>query len=143
MAFHEKYHYFRQESGVLNGLPRENFSRLTLDEFLEKGEYLGYIAENEIIGKHEVAKLGSEIVFIRRNLHKMDPFYIDSGKHKVPTFDNICTMGGWHGSDVDTGLVVGFSKEELQKIVNSMQEDDIFNVAHLPKGYQKQKEEND
>ncbi len=69
----------------------------------------------------------------------MSPFYDGDGKHKVPTFNKICTMGGWHGEDVDTNLIVGFSKEDLQKIVNSMQDDDTFNIAHLPKGYLDQK----
>ncbi len=140
MAFSEKYHYFRQESGVLSGLPKENFSYLTLDEFLEKGEYLGQVAENEVIGNYGTCIGGSQLVFIRRNLHKMSPFYIDRSKQKIPQFNNICTMGGWHGEDVDTNLVVGFSKKDLQSIVDSMQEDDMFNVAHLPKGYQKEKE---
>ncbi len=139
MAFCEKYHYFRQETGVLHGLPEENFSRLTLDDFLKKGEYLGRIAENEIIGTYGTCIGGSQLVFIQRNLYKMSPFYVGNDKRKVPRFNSICTMGGWHGSDVDTNLVIGFSKEELQKIIDSMQDDDMFNVAHLPKGYQKEK----
>ncbi len=141
MAFSEKYHYFRQETGVLHGLPEENFSRLTLDEFLDKGEYLGRIAENEIVGNYDVPRLGSQLVFVKRNIHKMSPFYDGGGKHRVPTFNKICTMGGWHGLDVDTNLVIGFSKEDLQKIVDSMQENDVFNVAHLPQGYQDQQQE--
>ena len=107
---------------------------MTSKEKEERGEYLGRVSEHELVGKYGSRMTGTSLIFIKRNLYKMqNPANLTLSP--IPKYPKVQTLGGWHGSDVNTNLVVGFTKKQLMEITNSMQDGDIFNVAHLPNGY--------
>ncbi len=134
MAFIEYMHRFKSPTGTLIGVPDDLYKKKKTRELEEYGKYLGRFSKYEIIGMTGGRMTGAALVFIDRNLYKMNSIE-ETSLPPIPKYDQIRTMGGWHGSDVDTNLVVGFSKKQLMEIANSMQMDDIFNIAHLPEGY--------
>ena len=135
--FVEYRHRFRKENGVLVGYPDELYKERSMNDpekIASEGKYLGRISEHEIIGQAGSGMVGTSLVYIRRNFYKMEePSKLSLGP--IPKYKNIRTIGGWHGSDLNTNLVVGFSKKQLIEIINSMQDSDILNIAHDPTGY--------
>ncbi len=133
--FVEYYHRFRQKDKVLVGVPDDLLeSKYAGDPANVEGEYLGRVSEHEIIGRAGSSMAGTALVYIDRDLYKMESIEKLS-LAPIPRYDKIRTMGGWHGPDVNTNLVVGFNKKQLIEILNSMQASDTFNIAHLPSGY--------
>jgi len=133
--FVEYYHRFRRKNKGLVGIPDERLkSKYDSDPANVEGEYLGRISEHEIVGQYGTRMAGTALAYIKRDFYKMEPFSEQRGT-KTPRYDKIQTLGGWYGSDVNTNLVVGFTKKQLIEISNSMHAGDTFNVAHLPNGY--------
>ena len=83
------------------------------DEF-----YLGYISDKEYIG-HRTAMVHGLLAVIGR-----DKFKMKSAKDKVMPKIDITGYGGYHGSEFNSNLATKFSRKDLIKLIDYMDDTD-------------------
>lgn len=122
--FEKRYKFYRPKYPLVGFKDKQSIENYTEND-LSKFKAFEYAGDYTFLGYAGSGMTGSMVMFVSHD-------YWHRAKTEAITFKprKITTMGGYHGSDLNTNLVVGLNKKDLLALAEQMDDTDVLNIAH-------------